>query len=575
MSKKRPKNQPDAGKAEASPTPRRLDLWLKNYPRTIAAVLVAIACIRIAATYPVFNHTVDEPVHIAAGMEWLDKGVYRYEAQHPPLARVMSAIGPYLLGIRSQGKEAQQEGTGILYSGGHYERNLAASRLGILPFFIIAAITVYVWANWAFGPPIAVMAVLLFTSLPAVLAHAGLSTTDMALTAFLGAAFLASHLWAERPSLKRSAVLGATVALATLSKLSFAAFFPVCVIATLVCYFAINRAAIRQRLRALSANLFPYARGLAVAAAVAFLIIWAGYRFSFGKSLFVGISVPAPELFAGIQDVIKHNKGGHPTYLLGERSPSGFWYYYPVVLAVKTPLAFLGLLFAGIIVCARRKLAGRWFPPLAFAAGILLVGLFSRINIGLRHILPVYIALSIVAAAGLAHLTDIARKAAWAKAAAGLLTLWLVAGPALAHPDYLPYFNALAGSEPEQILADSDLDWGQDVKRLSQRLRELGAKEVTLLPFIWAEYEKEHGFPKLMPVDPGMPSPGWNAVSITVWKVARMGLQESYPEITVWPDYIRVKPRERVGNSFLLWYFPPAQTVGTTLPAPGIPRGNE
>lgn len=80
MSRKRPKTKPVARQAEAGQPPRRLELWLKRRPRSIAAALIAIACIRIAATYTVFSHTVDEPVHIAAGMEWLNKGVYRYEA---------------------------------------------------------------------------------------------------------------------------------------------------------------------------------------------------------------------------------------------------------------------------------------------------------------------------------------------------------------------------------------------------------------------------------------------------------------------------------------------------------------
>ena len=64
--------------------------------------LVLVASIRIIATYTVLNHTYDEPAHIACGMEWLDKGVYRWEPQHPSLARVATALGPYLLGARSQ-----------------------------------------------------------------------------------------------------------------------------------------------------------------------------------------------------------------------------------------------------------------------------------------------------------------------------------------------------------------------------------------------------------------------------------------------------------------------------------------
>src|SRR5690348_6182206 len=74
----------------------------------IAIVLVVFATARIAATYSVYSHTSDEPAHIACGMEWLDRGVYRYEAQHPPLARMAAAIGPYLMGKRSQGTNGNQ-----------------------------------------------------------------------------------------------------------------------------------------------------------------------------------------------------------------------------------------------------------------------------------------------------------------------------------------------------------------------------------------------------------------------------------------------------------------------------------
>jgi len=77
--------------------------FLERHARSAVLVLILIASVRIVSTYTVFNHTSDEPNHIACGMEWLDKGTYTYEAQHPPLARVAAALGPYLLGIRSQG----------------------------------------------------------------------------------------------------------------------------------------------------------------------------------------------------------------------------------------------------------------------------------------------------------------------------------------------------------------------------------------------------------------------------------------------------------------------------------------
>ena len=104
-----------------------------------AVLLVALAVARIVATYRVFNQTFDEPAHIACGIEWLDEAQYRYEHQHPPLARIAVALGPYLAGTRSSGlKSVYEEGNGILYSGDHYFRTLAMARMGILPFFVLA-----------------------------------------------------------------------------------------------------------------------------------------------------------------------------------------------------------------------------------------------------------------------------------------------------------------------------------------------------------------------------------------------------------------------------------------------------
>src|SRR5215213_5758129 len=67
--------------------------WIESRPLAVAIVLIAVGSLRIVSTYAVFNHTPDEPLHLACGMEWVQKGVYQYEAQHPPLARVATALG--------------------------------------------------------------------------------------------------------------------------------------------------------------------------------------------------------------------------------------------------------------------------------------------------------------------------------------------------------------------------------------------------------------------------------------------------------------------------------------------------
>jgi 4-amino-4-deoxy-L-arabinose transferase-like glycosyltransferase len=546
-----------AARAGAGESARSALSFLERRSHILALALTLIASVRIVSTYSVFSHTMDEPAHIACGMEYLDKGVYNLEPQHPPLSRLAAALGPYLAGIRSSGFldhgpfEMNDEGLAVLYHEHRYDRNLALARLGILPFFWVACFVIYQWGRRWFDPVIAVAALFLFSFLPPVLAHAGLATTDMALTAFLAAALLAALNWVRQPGPRTAVWFGAAGGFAVLSKFSALAFFPAAAAAALVWFLVRERPGFAWLWSAVRARLAT----LGLAALVACVVVWAGYRFSFGQPDFGGIPLPAPEFFNGVRQLMKHNSEGHMSYLLGRFSLTGFWYYYPVALAVKTPLGFLLLLGTGLALACRKRAdaQGAWLP-LALATGILLAAAFSRINIGVRHILPVYMGFSLVSAAAAVRLLREAPARKWVRYGLLAAAVWFAASSVASHPDYLAYYNEFVGSEPERVLADSDLDWGQDAKRLSVRLRELGAARVAFAPFAVADFVKEHGFPPAFDLNPSYPSPGWNAVSISAWKVARFGLFSQHPEATFWPD--RVKPTERVGKSILLYYFP-------------------
>ena len=241
------------------------------------AVTFLIAAARIVATYPVFNQTWDEPAHVAAGMEWLDRGSYTYEPLHPPLARVMAAVGPRLAGIRSARHEnVWIEGNAILHAGGRYDRNLALARLGMLPFFLLASAVVFAWARRLGGGAAAAAARLLFTTLPPVLAHAGIATTDIAITSTVVLACYAAVRWLEQPTARRSVLVGATIGAALLSKLSALLFLPAAAAGIAVC---------RWRDRNGTAKLpgTPTRTAtLRLTYAVALLTVWAGYRFAIG-----------------------------------------------------------------------------------------------------------------------------------------------------------------------------------------------------------------------------------------------------------------------------------------------------
>jgi hypothetical protein len=536
--------------------------FLDKYATVIAILAVLLASGRILSTLTVFSQTSDEPVHIACGMEWLDHGMYTGEAQHPPLSRVATAIGPYLMGGHSQWKAYTKtdfttlviEGTRILTAGHRYDATLAAARMGTLPFFWIACCVVFAWGRRYYNRAVAALAVCIFTFIPTVLAHAGLATTDMALTAFLGAAFLTLMMWLEDPTMRRAAIFGLCAGLVIASKFSSLVFFPAAVTVSLIWYLVDSRPSVGR----LWADAQVRWRALALASLVCCLAIWAVFRFSFGKVYFANISLPAPELFLGIHEVSAHNDMGHAGFLLGQIGKTGWWYFFPVLLMFKTPLGLLILLAAGLWLGMRKRLAfTAWWLPLTFSGGILLVSMVSRINIGLRHILPVYIGLSLIGAAAIYRLLEEARERRWLAGAVLILCGWFAGSSLMIHPDYLAYFNELAGDHPENIAVDSDLDWGQDFKRLGKRLKELGVDQVTLMTY-YAEPLDDFGIhpTKTTQFDVVHPPMGWTAISISDWKVTRLGLYERYMDVKTWPDLI--PPAERIGKGMLLWYIPPA-----------------
>jgi hypothetical protein len=481
-------------------------------PRLAALLLIVIASARIVATFRSLSHTTDEPAHLAAGMEWLVDGTYTYEDQHPPLARIAGAIGLRYAGAKfTHGPDMYNEGFHLLGYLHRYQHNLFYSRLAMLPFFWIACAVVYLWAFRCAGPTAAVLATLIFTTIPPVLGHAGLATTDMALTAFTGAAALAAVLLWERPdSPRRALAFGLLSGLAISSKFTALLFLPAVLIPL---YLLSPRPPIRTLIR-------PSLTALLAAA----FVIAAIYRFA-----------PIPAFFNGIRSVWLHNKEGHPAWLMGKLSLRGFWYYYPVVLAVKTPVA---LLILTIAACFRWRRAA---APLAFAASIVLVASFGSVNIGIRHILPVYIGLSVAAAIAALKLPKIAVVC---------LLAWQIASGIANHPDYIAYTNELAnllsGNRPDRILADSDLDWSQDMQRLADRIFQFGVPEFTFKSTSLGYLATGQDFPRFVQMPPGdHPRPGWNAVSITAWRLTG---EPRWPETAV--------PRERIGRSILLFWFP-------------------
>jgi hypothetical protein len=357
-------------------------------------------------------------------------------------------------------------------------------------------------------------------------------------------------------------LLGVSAASAALAKFTALGFLPSAALLAFLCYLAARRPGGRELLGLVKSH----AASFALAVVAGCIALWAGYWFSFGLVPQWGVSLPVPEFFDGILSAMRHNSIGHPAYLMGEKRLMGWWYYFPVMLSVKSPAAFLILLIPGVGAGFSRRATVRPWIPLAYSLGILLPAMAGSINIGVRHILPVYAGFSIVAAIGLARLFQWS-PSAWSLPAltAGSLVIWMAVSGALFQPDYLCYFNEFAPAERENFAVDSDLDWGQDMKLAARLLRARGATVVgTNLPD-WSTMAAINGLPPCKPVDNGKPSEGWSMIGPTVAKSADIppptlggtdfeSLVNAAQPRFVWWD--RMPPTLRAGG-LLLYYIPP------------------
>jgi hypothetical protein len=191
-----------------------------------------------------------------------------------------------------------------------------------------------------------------------------------------------------------------------------------------------------------------------------------------------------PEAYLeGARYQLEHGTLGHPAYLLGQRSHTGWWHYFPVAFAVKNTPGFL-LATAGAVALgwrARRERpawsrAVHWALP---ATAVFAAACASRVQIGERYILPVYPYVALLAATAAA---PVLRTRAGRLAVIGALSLHVAPALRAIPAGHLTYFNLLAGGPrgADRVLLDSNLDWGQDLPRLAAWMRRRGVERVQL-----------------------------------------------------------------------------------------------
>jgi hypothetical protein len=502
----------------------------------LATLLILVGVLRIASTFRVFAETADEANHIKASLEIYQ--FHRYEAQtwNPPLPRLIFGIAPYLGGMRYD-PSIMDFGKGlhfVFYGHGKYEANLVRARVGNLVFFVVAAAGLWLLARRYFDEKGALLALLLFTTQPVVLGYSGLATHDTPGLAGVAMALAAFARWLDKPDWKRATVLGLAYGFAALCKFSCIAFVPAACGAVFVLRLIHDQALRRSVWRALAT--------ISVVPVAGFLTVWAGYGFTVGPYKDFA-HVPAPKFWDGLFGILQLDAEGFLCYAWGRTSWHGWWWYFPSTVLLKTTLAALILLVIGAWF-AWRSPAFRWtWAEWALATLLIFVpSMRSSLDLGVRYVLPVYVALTIAAAAAAMAMLRSGKRPV--RYAAMLLLAWHLVASTLAHPDYFPYFNELAARHPSHFLIDSNLDWGQDILRLRRFCRQRG---ITVLPraiFTIADLdalglaaEKEINWDE-PPMEP-------TALSETALVAARMRHPDAFP----WADkvrYIRVGKTIRI-----------------------------
>ncbi len=428
------------------------------------------------------SQTSDEATHLASGYSYLKTANFRLNPEHPPLIKELAAL-PLLFTDAGYPWGAfndlvDQWNIGRIFVHENRISNDAILLLGRLPILglsIALGWAMFCWGRRLFGPRAALLGLALYVLDPNVVAHSCLVTTDLGVTVFMFLAVYALWAWSERPAPWPLLLAGLAIGGAFASKFTALWLLPILGLLGAVILAAGSpiparpwsasgapAAGRRFGARRVAALLLAGA----VAAAVAFVVVTACYAFR---------GLPAYAI--GLERGLHHSQIGHMAYLNGHYSDTGWWYYFLYAYLIKTPIGTLLVIAVALLALARgtrrpfKDEMFLWIPVLV-TIGITCVW---RVNIGLRHLLPIYPFLYVAAGRALSPAragADAARRGAWPERARPIAVLvclvWNVFEAFSIAPYHLAYFNQLVGGPKNGhlYLLDSNLDWGQSAKAL-------------------------------------------------------------------------------------------------------------
>ncbi|MFJ8630659.1 ArnT family glycosyltransferase [Streptomyces sp. NPDC093568] len=449
----------------------------------LVVVLLGQMAVAMVTTAVEQTPTIDEPVYVGTAAEYLHEHRVVHNPEHPPLGKLVVAVGVALADPHvdpSFTGDQGRLGRHLLYESGNDPwRLMLFARLPVIALTLAFGLVVFAFARELAGRAGGSAALGLYVFSPDLIAHGSLATLDVP-----AAGFVLTSVWllwrARRRPRLHVPLAGAALGAALATKMSMLAAVPVLVaLAGLSVWCA--RVPSESRRRALG-------RAVACAAAMALVavaVVWVSYllvdpRLRWAPEQPVpavrglrGLAVdllPFPEAYRdGMRVQFDFEDYPWEGFLFGRLYTGSLWYYLPAALLVKTPLGMLVLWAAGTVtLVAVRRLrpaAPYLLVPTAVLLGAAMLG--SR-DFGTRY--AVFVPMFLAVAAGCV----LAVRWRWAPVAVGALVLFVAVSSLRTFPYYLPYSNEAFGGPAKTRLRlhDSNVDWGQDLGRLADRLRE-------------------------------------------------------------------------------------------------------
>ena len=473
---------------------------MKKRAHWLAILLLLLFFWRLQAMALASAPTMDEVLHTFHGVAYWRVSpaeMVHNITNNPPAVNALIGLGANLFAPAAELPEPAvwQTGDAVYISQVFMwetnEHGLAiiwAGRTAVMLLAVGLGALLYRWGRRLLrGNAAALLILFVYSFDPNLLAHSALATIDLGTAFFLLlVAYLIWRYW-QQPSKRLYGAAGVALGLALAAKFSTLVLLPFLLL------MAVYRQLTRPRTQAQWLHTALELLGWFVLGGITFL---AAYRFDL---------VMLQKDFVWQQ---AHQLVGHPGFLMGEISTSGWWYYFPVVFALKTPLATLVLLLLGLGVMvhglwrkavaqaanAQTGQAGQkmWFTvqsfldwrvwwPMGVAVTLAVASMLTRVNIGYRYLLPALPLLYL----GVGYLVGArGRNPRFLRSVLGVALITLAVESLAIHPDYLAYFNPLAGG-PRQgwhYVVDSNIDWGQDMQALGEYVAE---RDIASVHALW------------------------------------------------------------------------------------------